>query len=62
MMVNYMKIVGFAFYYLNLRIKSFFGIYRPSYPLGIKWRWKHWLRSRNNTLARRQGIAPTKSS
>jgi hypothetical protein len=41
-----MERVLFAFYYLRLLAGVLFGKHKTEHPLGLKWRWKHWRRNR----------------
>lgn len=43
-----MSFLGFTIYYLGLRLRAFLGIYRNTYPLDVRWRWKNWQRGRKN--------------
>jgi hypothetical protein len=43
----------FIFYYGKLRLRVLFGAHQTSRPLGIKWRWNHWIynfQERSNRL------------
>jgi hypothetical protein len=45
-----MEKVLFSFYYFKLRLNVLMGKHKTEHPLGLKWRWKHWQRNRQQTV------------
>ena len=42
-----MEKVLFSLYYFKLRLNVLVGKHKTEHPLDLKWRWKHWKRSRH---------------
>jgi hypothetical protein len=39
-----MNVLGFAIYYVKLRLRAAVGLHRTCNPLTVNWRWKYWQR------------------
>ncbi len=41
------NVILFALYFLKMRLSVFLSLRQTANPLDLKWRWKHWQKSRH---------------